>query len=70
MESYTKYAEIPREGTCLLIDEPAQVLAGRTMGELTVSLGVFFVGSYAFSPLVGLLAAIVTGVVLPMYRMR
>lgn len=70
MESYSKYADMARVPTCLLIDEPPVVLLGRTFSELVTSVVVFVAFAYFEEAWLGLVLAALTGGVLPMYRRR
>ncbi len=70
MESYAKYAEMPRVHTCLLIDEPAVVLLGRTYGELVTTIVAFVAFAYFDMGLVGVVVALLTGWLIPLVRIR
>jgi hypothetical protein len=70
MESYAKYAVMPRTQTCLLIDEPAVVVLGRTFLELVATVVSFLVVAFLDTPWSGLAVAIVFGWLIPMVRMR
>lgn len=70
MESYAKYADMARVQTCLLIDEPAVVLLGRTYAELVATIVAFVALAYFEMPETGLLVAIVVGWLIPLVRIR
>jgi hypothetical protein len=70
MESYAKYADMPRVQTCLLIDEPPVVVMGRTFSELVASVVVFLGFAYLDMVWVALLAAIAVGGLVPLLRIR
>lgn len=70
MESYAKYADVPRVQTCLLIDEPPVVVMGRTFSELVAAVVVFLGFAYLDMVWVALLAAIAVGGFVPLLRIR
>lgn len=70
MESYAKYADLPRVHTCLLIDEPAVVLLGRTYAELSTAIVSFIAFAYFDEAAVGAVAALLCGWLAPVIRMR
>ncbi len=70
MESYAKYADMPRVQTCLLIDEPPVVVLGRTFTELVATV-ISFIGLAYFGLVwTALLVAILVGGLIPMLRIR
>jgi hypothetical protein len=70
MESYAKYADMPRVQTCLLIDEPPVVVFGRTFPELVATVVAFIALAYFGLLWTGLAAGIVIGGLIPMLRTR
>ncbi len=70
MESYAKYADVPRVPTCLLIDEAPVVVLGRTFAEIVLTVLSFLGLAYFGMPFVGLLAAFVLGGLIPLLRLR
>jgi hypothetical protein len=70
MESYAKYADMPRVHTCLLIDEPPVVLLGRTFPELVAAIAAFVGLAYMRETLMATVAALVVGWLFPLLRIR
>ncbi len=70
MESYSKYADLPRVQTCLLIDEPPVVVLGRTFSELLATVVAFIGFAYFNMVWTALVSAITVGGLIPMLRIR
>ena len=70
MESYTKYADMARVQTCLLIDEAPVILLGRTFSELVAAVVTFVGLAYFGMTWTALAAAILLGGFIPLLRIR
>lgn len=70
MESYAKYVEMPRMDTCLLIDEPAVIVLGRTLVEVAAAVGGFIAFAFVGALWTGLAAAVLIGGFVPYVRRR
>lgn len=70
MEEYTKYNNQQRFETNPLIDEPAIVILGLTLSEMLITIAMFPVMAFFNQKLLGLVATLLAGYLLPRCRER